>query len=191
MITDTNRIDERQSDCKDHRDLNTDVINDLTRFKVFSIEANSALTKVFFLCISVETGSIVSTRVIQAATLIWRKFNYGTRNLIEMWLIKERIETEKNGDRKADKNIEIVWLIFHFPPRFQDRQNHPEASSNFIQLTTVSDYRQPLSWFLILTKEKYFCHTINPLFSKLYRSRWLNNRLFFLRFNFFRPRLGP
>ena len=70
MITDTNRIDERQSDCKDRRDLNTDVINDLTRFKVFSIEASSALTKVFFLCISVETGSIVSTRVIQAATLI-------------------------------------------------------------------------------------------------------------------------
>ena len=108
-----------------------------------------------------------------------------------MWLIKERLETEKNGDRKADKNIEIVWLIFHFPPRFQDRQNHPEASSNFIQLTTVSDYKQPLSWFLILTKTKYFCHTINPLSSKLYRSRWLNNSLFFPRFNFFRPRLGP
>ena len=70
MITDTNRIDERQSDCKDRRDLNTDVINDLTRFKVFSIEANSAPTKVFFLCISVETGSIVNTRVIQAATLM-------------------------------------------------------------------------------------------------------------------------
>ena len=104
-----------------------------------------------------------------------------------MWLIKERLETEKNGDRKADKNIEIVWFIFHFPPRFQDRQNHPEASSNFIQLTTVSDYKQPLSWFLILTKTKYFCHTINPLFSKLYRSRWLNNSLFSIRLNFFRP----
>ena len=104
-----------------------------------------------------------------------------------MWLIKERLETEKNGDRKADKNIEIVWLIFHFPPRFQDRQNHSEASSNFIQLTTVSDYKQPLSWFLILTKAKYFYHTIKPLFSKLYRSRWLNNSLFSIRLNFFRP----
>ena len=33
--------------------------------------------------------------------------------------------------------------------------------------------------FLILTKAKYFCSIINPLLTRLFRSRWLNTSLFF------------